>query len=394
MVILTWSAFFLLVFLTWINVEAIRGSRLLLNLGEIDESSSGKAPLVSVIIPALNEEHNIEAALASVLALDYAQLEFIVLDDRSTDATGSILDHMAAQDARLQVVHIQELPPGWLGKNHALHCGVTRARGEFLLFSDADVYMKPDTLSRAVTRMLTRQLDHLCLIFRPLVPGSLLEMLVVDTLSGLISILKPWRTIDPNSPYFFGIGAFNLVRTATYHSLGGHYPIRLCPVDDILLGRLIKEGGGRQECLNGRDFISVPWYGSISEMVHGLQKNIFAAVDYRLDRLVLATILIICCHILPFWGMLFSTGCSRFFCTLIVVVVMLSHLAAAKTLGVSLSSIRWFPVTPYLKIFIMWMAVGATLFQGGIVWRGTFYPLDELRQHMVPLWPWAKENNK
>ncbi|WP_417911176.1 glycosyltransferase [Candidatus Electronema sp. PJ] len=347
-------------------------------------------PWVSVIIPALNEEKHIETALASVLAVNYPRLEVIVLDDRSTDATPGILDRMAAQYPQLRVIHISELPPGWLGKNHALHLGAEQARGEFLLFTDADVQMAPDTLRRAVTRMQTRQLDHLCLIFQVRLPNLLLAMLVVDSLSGLLTVFKPWRTLEPNPRYFFGAGGFNLVRHSTYSGFGGHRPIRLCPVDDILLGRLIKESGGRQECLNGRHFVSVPWYGSIAEMMRGLRKNVFAVLDYRLSGLVAATLLILCGQILPFWGLLLANGWVRLLCGLTVAAMASSLLVVTRSLGIKPTCLRWFLLTPYLKLYIIWQGVLAVLIKGGIDWRGTFYPLDELKQNMVPVTPWRK----
>ncbi|MCI5159154.1 MAG: glycosyltransferase family 2 protein, partial [Candidatus Electrothrix sp. AUS1_2] len=135
-------------------------------LEKIPPLEGDKPPSVSVIIPACNEEQELETALTSVLSLDYPNLEIIVLDDRSTDATPQILDRMASQHPRLRVIHITELPAGWLGKNHALHLGAARATGEYLLFTDADVHYTPDTLRRAVARMETRTLDHLSLIFR------------------------------------------------------------------------------------------------------------------------------------------------------------------------------------------------------------------------------------
>jgi hypothetical protein len=351
-------------------------------------------PWVSVIIPALNEERHIETALASVLALDYPRLEVIVIDDRSTDATPVLLNRMAARHPRLRVVHLCELPPGWLGKNHALHLGAEQAQGEFLLFTDADVRLEPDTLRRAVRRMLERRLDHLCLIFRLDLPSPLLAMLVTDSLAGLLTAFKPWRTLEPDSRYFFGAGGFNLVRRSAYAAFGGHRPIRLCPVDDILLGRLVKENGGRQECLNGRHFIRVPWYGSVQEMARGLRKNMFAVLDYRLSGLAAATLLILCLQILPFWGLLLASGWVRLLCGLTVAASLLSLRSAARSLGVNSACLRWFLITPYLKLLTIWQGVLAVLLRGGIEWRGTFYSLDELKRNMVPVSPWSAFNKK
>lgn len=388
--VLIFPALLVLVLALGILLEILLASRRIPMLDTAAPLTEADPPAVSVIIPALNEEKHIETALASVLALDYPNLEIIVLDDRSTDATPAILERMAARHpSRLRVMRIRELPPGWIGKNHALHSGAEQARGEFLLFTDADVQLSPDTLRRAVARMQARQLDHLCLIFRVILSSPLLAMLVTDSLAGLLTAFKPWRTLEPHSRYFFGAGGFNLVRRSVYVGFGGHRPIRLCPVDDILLGRLVKADGGRQECLNGRNFVSVPWYGSVGEMVRGLRKNVFAVLDYRLSELAAGTLLILCCQILPFWGLLLASGWVRLLCGLTVAVTAMSLLFAARSLGVDASCLRWFLLTPYIKLYIIWQGVLAVLIKGGIDWRGTFYSLDELKRHMVPVSPWS-----
>ncbi len=395
MSLLFYPAILILFFVVFITVEAILGVRRILLLDEVDVVADPDPPLVSILIPALNEEDKIEAALASVLALDYPRLEIIALNDRSTDATPEILDRMAAQYSQLRVIHIQDLPAGWLGKNHALHLGAKQANGDFLLFTDADVLMAPDTIDRAVTRMQEQQLDHLCLIFRPTRSSALLGMLVADSLAGLLSLLKPWKAADPDSCYFMGVGAFNLIKSDAYRRFGGHRPIRLCPVDDILLGRLVKENHGRQECLNGRNFLTVPWYSSVKEMITGLRKNSYAVLDYRFDRLVLVTILTICCNIIPFWTLLFSNDTVlRLVCFCILATTGVAQFIATRTLGVGIGCLRWYLFTPYLKMYILWQAVIITLIQGGINWRGTFYSLDELKRNAAPLWPWQKMNDK
>ncbi|RWX43923.1 Glycosyl transferase family 2, partial [Candidatus Electrothrix marina] len=276
-----------LVFILVVSLAVLRdyflAERHMERLEQVPPLEGDALPSVSVIVPACNEEQGIEQALTSVLALDYPGLEIIVLDDRSTDATPQILDRMAAKDPRLRVIHITELPAGWLGKNHALHLGAAQAKGEFLLFTDADVHMAPDTLRRATAKMQAFQLDHLCLLFRMTAPSRLLCLLIADSLSAAFSLAKPWLVRKPESPYFIGAGGFNMIRKSFYHSFGGHHPIRLCPVDDVLLGRLAKENKGRCDCLNGSRLVTVEWYRSIREMVLGLRKNTFALLDYRVS---------------------------------------------------------------------------------------------------------------
>lgn len=208
-------------------------------------------------------------------------------------------------------MHVSELPGGWLGKNHALHLGAGRARGEYLLFTDADVVMEPSTLKRAMARMRARNLDHLTLFFRAVLPSSLLQMVVIEFGVSLISYLQPWKAADPGSDKFIGIGAFNLVRTAAYRKAGGHGAIRLCPLDDIMLGKLLKMHGFAQECLYGYHFIAVKWYGSIREMVRGLRKNTYAALDYSFTQLCVLTCLQLIFSIWPPWALFLTEGATR-----------------------------------------------------------------------------------
>ncbi|MCI5126785.1 MAG: hypothetical protein D3925_20465, partial [Candidatus Electrothrix sp. AR5] len=242
----------------------------------------------------------------------------------------------------------------------------------------------------AAARMQGCKLDHLCLLFRMTAPGLLLSLLIADSLAGGFTLLKPWLVSKLGSRYFIGAGGFNMVRRSFYHNFGGHYPIRLCPVDDVLLGRMAKENNGRCDCLLGGRFVTVEWYQSVGEMMRGLRKNSFAVLDYRLDLLLAGTAALISIHILPLWGLLLTGGISRLLCGAIVAVNILASALAVRAFQMDLRCLYWFPVTPYIKFYIMWWTVSATLVQGGIDWRGTFYSLGELKTHKVSVLPWVK----
>ena len=388
---------FFTVFLLFILIAALAvlrnnylADRRVERLEDIPPLEGGKLPSVSVIIPACNEEQGIATALTSVLNLDYPDLEIIVLNDRSTDSTPEILDRLAREYPRLRVIHIRELPAGWLGKNHALHLGAAEAEGEYLLFTDADVHLASDTLRRAVARMETRNLDFLCLLFRMIAPGHLLSLLIADSLSTWFTLLKPWLIPRQESPYFMGIGAFNLVRRSSYEGFCGHRSIRLCPLDDVLLGRIAKVSGGRCDCLNGGRFVSLDWYQSVAAMVHGLRKNTFALIDYRPGLLLGGTAAVLSFQILPLWGLLLIEGIPRLLCAAVVAVNVLALALAARAFQMDLRCLYWFPVTPYIKLYTVWRAMLTTLIRGGIDWRGTFYSLEELRRHKVSVLPWVK----
>ncbi|MEQ1731529.1 MAG: glycosyltransferase, partial [Vicinamibacterales bacterium] len=129
-------------------LDALNGGRRIRNLFDITPRPTG--PLVSIIVAARNEAHGIESGVRSLLALSYPALEVIVVNDRSTDSTGAILDRVRQEDPRLIVVTVDRLPPGWLGKNHALAVGAATSHGSLLLFTDADIVFDPSTIGRAV----------------------------------------------------------------------------------------------------------------------------------------------------------------------------------------------------------------------------------------------------
>ena len=137
-----------------------------------DEVASVGLPKISVIVPARNEEAQIRNGLCTLLQSTGVDLEIIAVEDRSTDSTGRIMDEIAATNSRLKVIHITELPEGWLGKNHAMHVASEQATGELLLFTDGDIIYEPPAIEIAVRHFVRKKLQHLCLLPRML-PGSI-----------------------------------------------------------------------------------------------------------------------------------------------------------------------------------------------------------------------------
>lgn len=364
--------------------QSLLGARQIAQLHDIAPARSTDCPSVSIIVPALNEAATIKPALDSLLALDYPALEIIALDDRSTDATGLILDKMALADSRLKVFHITELPPGWLGKNHALWYGASRAEGDLLLFTDADVIMAEESLRRAVGFMLAAQLDHLAIFFDAVVPGGLLNMLIIDFACGFMALMKPWKAHQSDSHYHTGVGAFNLIRAESYRRCGTHQAIAMQPVDDVELGRLIKVNGGHQACLFGRNSISVKWYSSVPEMVHGLEKNILPFCGYSIVKIMAASAVIIIFRIWPlvvlFWAhnsiLLAMNG-------LLLLLQMGSAIIVAANSSIPVRHLIWFPLTPFISLYILWNSTIKTISRGGILWRDTFYSLEELKKNKI-----------
>lgn len=336
-------------------------------------------PVVSIVIPARNEERNLEQALESVLALDYPDLEIIVVNDRSTDGTEAILEKMAEQDPRLTVVTNTDLPAGWIGKPYALHKGAQHARGEFILFTDADIVFHPCALRKAMAHVQAHQFDHVTLIPEGTMPGVFLRTLSATFGLFMFILFKPWKARNPRSRCYMGVGAFNLIRTSVYRELGGHQPVALRPDDDLKFGKLVKDHGYRQDVLNGRGMVKVEWYRSIGELIDGLMKNMFAGMEYRVSWVIAATLAALLLHIWPWIGVWVAEGWPQATYAVTIAMMVGSFGVAMGPFGVKFRQGLWLPLTIGLLVYIQCRATVLTLWRGGIVWRGTFYALRQLK---------------
>jgi cellulose synthase/poly-beta-1,6-N-acetylglucosamine synthase-like glycosyltransferase len=352
-------------------------------LGDVPPLGDAEMPSISIVVAARNEARGIEAAMRSLLAQDVPRLEVVAVDDRSEDATGAILDRFARDEPRLRVVHVAELPPGWLGKNHALWLGAGHATGELLLFTDADVVMAPDTLRRAAAMMSAGRIDHLPAGMHVDMPGWLLQTFGVFFGVMFTIFSRPWKAKDPRSGAHVGVGAFNLIRAAAYRRIGTHRAIAMRPDDDLKLGKLVKKHGLRQDFVNAASHVRVEWYHSVREALHGLRKNGFAGVDYRLSLILLATVTQPLFFIWPWVAVWVTDGPTR----------LLNAVAVAAILGVFAGAareqrVRWwygvaYPLAVVLFLAAIWNATLYALIHRGIEWRGTHYPLDELKANRV-----------
>lgn len=382
MPVLGWAMLVLLLVVVASGVDVLIGLRRIEPLSGV-APRSGPGPLVTVVTAARDEARGIEAAARSLLAQDYPALEFVMVNDRSSDRTGAILDGLAIRDPRVRVVHVQELPAGWLGKNHALHQGAAAARGEWILFADADIVMDPTTVARAIQYVERRGVDHLTLLPELVMPGLLLKAFVSVFIVMLSAYLRPWKARDPGSRHFVGVGAFNLVRAGSYAAAGGHQPIRLRPDDDLKLGKLLKRSGARQDVVLGRDLVSVEWYHSLGQVIDGLMKNSFAVVEYNPVFMVLGAAGYLLVGLGPLAGLLLGDGVVGTLGAAAAGFQLLVYGRGAREAGAPLRAALLYPVVFVILAWIVVRAMALNLWQGGITWRGTFYPLSELRRNRV-----------
>lgn len=361
-------------------------------------ASKGPVPPVSIIVPARNEAEHIEGALMSLLALDYPDYEVIAVDDRSDDGTGQIMDSLAAswhnrgEASRhlLKVEHVTELPAGWLGKVHAMTMAAQQATGEWLLFTDADVVFRADALRRAVVYAEREPADHVVL-FPTMIMKSVGErMMMAFFQAQFVFAHRPWKVADPKSRDSMGVGAFNLVRREVYEKVGTYSRLRMAVLDDMKLGELIKQNGYRQRVVFGRDLLKLRWVVGAVGMIRNLTKNFFAILRFNVPFALLAISGMVLINLGPFVGVWLAHGWSRvgFAAALFTIACMYFGIATKA----DISPVYFFlhPIATILFAYTVARSMIVTLVRGGIVWRGTFYSLRELRQASEegPRWSW------
>lgn len=364
----------------------VKGRRAYRRLTEIPFTPSelNCLPRLSVLVPACNEGATVERAMCSLLALDYPDLEIIAVDDRSTDETGEILDRLARQNSRLRVRHITQLPTGWLGKNHALQIAGEEATGDWLLFTDADVVFTPHALRLAVAYACRSKVDHLVMTPRCETYGFW-ERLFVSYFGLMFSFrVRPWEVADPNKPAYVGLGAFNLVRACSYRKFGGHKALPMDVSDDTKLGKVIKQNGFHTEILEGSDLLSVRWVIGLRGVIDGLTKNAFAGFDFNLLREAFAILMLAYTAFYPVAALLLPGSLPARLMGLSSLMMMV---CGARVLRPVSEAAEWYglayPLASLVLIYIMLRSTWRAYRQNGIIWRGTLYPLDELRKGVV-----------
>mgnify|MGYP003323850691 FL=1 len=336
-------------------------------------------PSVAIIFAAKDEQREIEEAVRSMLKVDYPNLKYTAVNDRSTDQTGDILNRLAEEDERLNVVHVEELPDGWLGKNNALHQAAVATDTDYLLFTDADVSFDAECVKRAIGYTESHGVDHLTMFPKVPMPGLMLNAFVVFFFKTFVLYYQAWRVSNPNSKAFLGIGAFNLVRNNAFREVGGFLRIRMEVVDDLWLGKLLKQGGFRQQVLIARDDISVPWYGSVREMIVGLDKNTYAGVNYN-PLLWMTMILGVGIGFFwPFAAIFFYEGSLQILFAWICGVLMVSSGWMAIRMKITPCIAVCVPFIVAIFIFTIMRAGIIFYIRGGIKWRGTLYTKEQLQ---------------
>ena len=379
--ILTAYSIIMLLFWTGMSVYLVLNTRKICFLNDITPLLAEKCPSVAIVIAVKDEEAEVESALQSVCQLDYPHYRIIVINDRSTDGTAAILERMARQNDRLQLLTVEQLPTGWLGKNHALYQGYLAASEEWLLFTDADVKFAPATLRKAMQYVTEKRLDHLTALAEITSPSTLFKS-VMNTFALMLDIkLKPWEISDPSSKASMGVGAFNLVKREVYEKAGTHRAISLRPDDDLKLGERIKGAGFAQDIVYGEKELSLDWYNNLSQFVNGLMKNMYSVSNYQLPIAMGTAITTFLLLVLPV-PLLLVSGYPYALMSAVILLAQVLLMLLKRGIQAQWWHALMIPFAGLVMVYIIIKSTYITIKQGGIYWRDSFYSLAELRKQV------------
>ena len=349
-----------------------------------------KWPKLSVVVPACNEADKLEPAARTLLKEDYPHLELIFVNDRSTDATPQIIDRLASEDSRVKVIHITELPEGWLGKVHALDRGVAESSGEFVLFTDADVHFRVGTLRKAVAYCIEEGFDYLTAFPTVWPAGVVIDAMISVFFRQLILLSRPWGIRDGPLRSCIGVGAFNMVRRSAFDQTEGFEWLRMETADDYALGYMMKRSGAKCNVIAAFRSLGLHWYRTIREAAAGAEKAFSSAFRCSLLLAVTASLVMLAIELSPLlsllvlllgkfgpvWGVAAANVLLFFFAT-----IPPARWAGVRVVPPLLSALA----APILAV----LAIRAGILgyrRGGVLWRGTLYPSEKLREgRRVPI---------
>lgn len=377
--------------LAWVlrTYDAVHLLPTLPDLTTVDwDAAPAGSPTLTVVVPARDEAENIAATLDALLLADYPWVRILVVDDRSTDGTGAIVDAYVAEygerkPGRLAAIHVADLPDGWLGKTFALMVATENSDSDYLLFTDADVLFSPSILRRALVYAQDSKADHLVVM-----PTMQVRSRGEGIVLGFFQIFglwasRLWKVEDPKAKSdVVGVGAFNLVRRDALNEIGGWLPQRLVVLEDITLGRRMRAAGMRQRVAFAPGLVLVHWAKGAGGLLRGMTKNLFSAFNFQPLLVLLAWLWIAVFCLLPLVGLVWLP-------TVLPALVVLCCIGASYRVVGEASRIdaryAWlYPLGALALMFAMLRSMVVVWVRRGVVWRGTYYPLRDLRRHNSP----------
>jgi len=337
------------------------------------EEGSGAKEIISVIVPARDEERDIQAALRSILVQEGVDLEVIAVNDHSADDTGAILDRMAAADPRLRVVHDPILAEGWLGKANAMRAGLDLAAGEYVLFTDADVVHHPRCFLTALRELRHCRLDLVSALphlqVRLFWEHAMLPMFI----SGMAKLVPEKRQMDPGRPDAVASGALILVQREVLDKVGGLAAVKEDMADDVALARVVKRAGFRAGYRLAPQLMTLELFKSNREAFSGTTKNILLVIE---ESIWLAPVLPFFTFML-FGYPLFLVGLGLGRHDLLLAAVGMGvYLVQYASLFITRGQFSFHPLPalmfPLAMVIVSWCGLRAFFLRrrGKITWRG------------------------
>lgn len=336
------------------------------------------SPFVSVCVPARNEERDLGACLDSLLKQDYPQFEVIAVDDNSTDSTADIIRNREANHSNLVFLSGKTLPQDWFGKPYALHQASQSARGEYLLFTDADPVFRPFALTSAMHYMIKNELDVLTLM-PGAVFGSFWERAIQPVVFGFIGLLTRFKKINSaDHKNSMGIGAFILIKRQVYDRIGGHEGVKQKIVEDIELVKNAKRGGFKIAIADGKDIFSIRMYHSLQEIWQGWKKNLFIAMNKSVSRTLYYMVVIPCFMVTPYLVFIYNLwGRAHFVLTglslLGLIMVLTAEAKLCQELRLNERNILLLPLGAIMMSMLMLHSMIQIQLKGHSRWRGRNY---------------------
>jgi hypothetical protein len=339
---------------------------------------------VTVVVPARNEEEAIDSCLRSLVAQDYTNFEIIGVNDRSTDSTGASMDRLAAEHPdRLRVIHITDLPEGWLGKTHAMWLAAKRSQSDWILFTDGDIHFHRETISRSIDYAEQARADHLVLYATPEMRG-IGEHMIIGFFCVISQILlRPWKVAERGTREHIGFGAFNLVRRSAYEAVGTYESLRLNVIDDISLGKRVKQHGFSQHLVFGKGLLKLRWAKGAIGVMLTLEKNFFALFRFNIALTLAAAIGTVVLNSAPYVGVISARGWLRLPYALALAGIAYYYVVVARRFKRELP--LCFFLHPFASVLVAATIINSALHaltNRGIVWRGTKYSLQQLREFL------------
>jgi chlorobactene glucosyltransferase len=351
---------------------------------------ASKHPFISVLVPARNEEANIEECLRTLLKQDYPNYELIVLNDNSNDNTGEILKNLKTQHPTLKILQGKSLPEGWTGKTYACKQLADKAKGEWLLFTDSDTRHYPNSIKTAVKTAITKKADMLTL-FPKIIMKTLPEKIIMPMLLFTVFTLLPLYFVSKKgfTKFSMSMGPYMLFKRSAYDKIGGHGSVKSALVEDVWLARKIKENGFTLVIADGKDAAELRMYKGFKEIWNGFSKNIYAGFDFSTPLLFTINIIYFILFLLPFtfWFVNLlsfsdfykSASGELLLLTIQVAVLYLIRTLLAIRFNLGILSTFLHPIGAFLISLIAFNSWRLINFGKGAGWKDRTYTIQTLK---------------